>query len=424
MQLMSFVARFRGLTWVSVEAVIWTLCFLIPSFLLTIKGVTNTFFLVFFLLSLWYLFNKPKFYFCKRGKVFWINFGLLMAPFFCELGVQILRGSIEWSSVDGPSRFLAASFIFVYLSRNWKHIFFQAFAYGSAVSIVITLLLCNLQTEYWWDHGKRLASHFVDPLTMSCFVVFLAVPAAIGIQVNSTKLNLLIKTLVWTCVAVIVGQTESRSAWVPFFLFTLFVIFSCKSTVREKFFLGLVIGCLTVLFCIIFGPSLLERAEMIYRDFVLWRDDSYSSTSFGGRLALLELDISLIRMSPFLGWPDGVLPEYSILNSFYPHLTPYLYDLKLQASSHTEITQKLVSMGLVFGSISFLATFILPITLFYRRLLCEDPNGQIISRTALIAFSTLFVSSMSIQVINLKMTSTIVAFSLALFLSALLRPAR
>jgi hypothetical protein len=396
------------------------LCFLIPLFFLVLKGFSNTALFFLFLVCFYKILNNYRFFVINRSALFWVCLIGLLLPFLCELFVQIFRGQIVWRSLDAPSRFLCSAIIFVCLSKLRISEHFRAFSLGSLLAVFIVTVTGSLQQDYWWDHGTRFATYFVDPLTVACFTVFLGSIALVGWQWRDEKLNFVSTYLIFICVVYVVAQSASRSAWLPLLLFSILAIFKLRFSVTKKlsslllttlFFLILFIG--------FYYAGQFERFIRMCEEFKFWFFQNNVDTSVGGRLGLLRLDLFLITLSPYLGWPDGVLPSYDDLKLVLPDLSPQLYELKLYAGSHVEVLQKLVSMGLIFGGISILSIFIMPLLLFWKFSKSQNADLKRMASTGFFVLLGLFLSGLSIQVLNLKMTSSLVSFFNALICSGI-----
>ena len=92
--------------------------FFTPIFFLTIKSWVTTSLFMLAIYCVWQVLKEPKKYFNSRGRLFWISFLCLILPFLCELIAQVGRQSLDGPGLDGASRSLLSSIVFVYLSKR------------------------------------------------------------------------------------------------------------------------------------------------------------------------------------------------------------------------------------------------------------------------------------------------------------------
>lgn len=393
--------------------------FLSPLFFLVIKSWLNIFLVLLFLISTYRISKRPAFYLHKRGTTFIASCILLLSPFLCELIVQLLRQNVILSSLDGPSRFLMGLIIYVYLSRNRNILcIIKFFMTGCIFALVFTFISIMIFDEYYWD--GRAATYFVDPNSLPvysgllyCFSMY---------RVKFFNISILKKTTIYFFTTIIylfiIHQSLTRTVWLPAMLFMLFFIYNSYS--KRTFILSSISIIASIYLFYLFNDIFKARLDdVIYAFSDINADKLSSSTStISLRLNIFLAVIELIKMEPFLGFQDGMIPPFEILKAKSQFLNLMAYEDLKYAGSHFEITAQLLRKGLFFGSVTILATFILPLYLLHKKK--KSKSGLItidICSMFICLLFMLFTSSFGIEVFNLKMYSSFWAICLALMCS-------
>ena len=404
----------------SVEKLLLVLVFLFPIFFLTIRGWVNSIAILFFLIACLYILRYPTFFFRDRSKIFWLFLVTLLCPFFAELIVQIGRGEIVGSTLDGPSRFLAAAIFFVFMTRI-RGDFLRWISVGSIFAVFVTSFSVLVFTDYYW--GGRAATYFVDPITLPVYLVAtLSLVQPTLVRWNSTwerVFALSVGGLMLLLVGVVAILSQSRTSWVALIVRVETTLF--LSTMKNKklfaylnFFL-LICVFLSFLFVGTIQSRVVEAFDQIHSFTQGSRD-----TSVGLRLGLILMDIKLFLGYPLFGIADGQLPPLDWFSAHGMDVTPKLYQQKLLTGSHSEIFAHLARKG-IFGISVVFALFFVPIFYFSKSLM--DESGRVRAEAAMgLRFSlVIFSSGLTIQVLNLKMTSTFFAFILAIMFASLVK---
>ena len=153
----------------------------------------------------------------------------------------------------------------------------------------------------------------------------------------------------------------------------------------------------------------------------LFQDDSgVQRTSSGQRIILGLIDIHLIKSNPFFGFGDrSSLPPYEELSLMVPLLNREIYDIKVLAGSHSELLAQPVRQGLMFGVLTLCSLFFYPLYLLlwkYRNLTFAVGSPLAVGLGMIVP---IVASSLTIQVFNLKMTTSFYGVCLAIFFAYL-----
>ena len=415
--MVQFLRNFSS-SWQGSHKLIKIIAFTVPALFLVVKSwVTTSLFLVFFI-CLWSILREKRKFFVDRGARFWIILACLMAPLLSELISQLGRGAFVFSSLDGPSRAILAAGIFVYLSTKNITNIVSMLSFGSAVGILLVFISLQIYPEYYW--GERAATYFVDPITLPCYTVALLGIFLFGSWAPSTdaRVNIILKMFLVLLTAYIAIDSQSRSAWVAWIvLVEAYLLYVFRGSFRNQLALQLVlISSIIATFYLV--DIFRDRTVEAFGGFISFlTEGGGQNTSAGQRLVMLLIDIELIRMYPFFGLPDGLMPTFADLKSLVPSLTEEIYVIKTLAGSHSEISGQVVRKGILLGLFSLWGLFFYPAYLFlwkYKGWMFSWERDECIGVGLLIS---VFVSALFIQVFNLKMTisfySLVMSFILA-----------
>jgi O-antigen ligase len=396
--------------------VIAVLLFFSTALFLTLKGaVTTASFLVFFVCT-FQIAKSPRYYLFNRGSQFWTIVICLLSPFLAELFAQVGRWSFIGSSLDGPSRAILATSIFIYLSTKDCAKLLSAISLGSAVGIILVFLCLHIFPEYYW--ANRAATYFVDPITLPCYTVALLGIVLFGDQINIRAIDgNFIKLVLCVLALYIAIESQSRSSWVAgVFLAEVYVIHSFRASVTRILFgtLMLLVGIFVVFyFSDIFRERSLEAMVGLSAFFNLDRGSWFSSYQ---RIVLLLIDYELIKNNFLFGVADGVMPNFEYLQSIIPSITKEIYEIRTLAGSHSELVGQVVRKGVFLGAFALWGLFGYPIYLIVREYRKQGSLGCELEKLLGLVVPVL-ISGLTIQVFNLKMTISFYILLLAVFLA-------
>ena len=404
----------------SVEKLVLLLVFLFPIFFLTIKGWVNSISILLFLIACLYILLYPTFFFRDRSKTFWLFLVVLLCPFSAELIVQIGRDDIVGRTLDGPSRFLAAAIFFVFLTRI-RGDFLRWISAGSMFAVFITSFSVLVFNDYYWD--GRAATYFVDPITLPVYLVAtLSLVQPTLVRWRSTWegiFSLSVGGLMLLLVGAVAILSQSRTSWVALIVLVETTLF--LSTMKnKKLFVYLNFFLLICIFLsFLFVGTIQSRVVEVF-DQIHSFTQGGGDTSVGLRLGLILIDIKLFLGFPLFGIADSQLPPLEWFSDHGMDVSPRLYQLKLLTGSHSEIFAHLARKG-IFGIPVLFLLFFVPIFYFSKSLMRESGRVRVDAAMGLKFSLVIFSSGLTIQVLNLKMTSTFFAFVLAIIFATFVK---
>ena len=383
------------------------LLFLLPALFLSLKGWVNGISIIVAIFCTYAVFSNWEKYFTNRDRLFWFLLLCIIIPFFGELFAQIGRSSIIFPSLDGPSRTLLAGIIFVYFSRKSLIDCDVAIGWGAVTGIASVLVSIVFFKEAYWSY--RMATYFVDPITLPCYLTaLLGLVVFSNLSSHSRVLDVLVKLACVIAVLYVCIGSSSRSSWVALLVLAeLFILLNFKGQMRTKFIahIFLMICVLLVYFSFDVVNWRINAIFMEVRAFI----DGDANTSIGHRLGLVLLDLHLIWSNLLFGVADSALPTLEAFKESHPTLPKELYEIKM------------LTRGIVFGGLSVLSLFVVPIYFLIRELRNNTRLNMRLSKMSLGFIVPIFFAGMTIQVFNLKMTITFYSLFLAFLYAQIIR---
>ena len=390
----------------------------IPIGFLLLKGYCNAALIVATMLAIAKIIRAPSVYLTNRSTLFWFCIISLCTPIICESFSQLLRGELILRSLDGPSRFILAAVVLVYVSRtNHANRILDRFKKNALIGASVAALLVIFLSQAY-ARGDRAATYFVDPNSLGIFLAFLAIIGYSSIntlEASIAKSSAKIIGLGLAFYAVI--EAGTRAAWLAVLVTFLAYIFTAKRFSTRTRLLLLVFAVSTSWAIYVSSDLVRDRTDLFYENIsrISEGTGNYKNNSIGIRLRLLEIDIDLIKKHPF-GISDENFPELGDIQTRNPHITRKIWEIRKLAGSHAEIVSQLVKKGPVLGLVSVFSLMIFPLVFYSIAKRYPDLEKSLQPLPYLCIF--LVVSSIGAEIFNLKMNSSFWGITLAIFYSA------
>ncbi|WP_324251646.1 O-antigen ligase family protein [Paraburkholderia saeva] len=339
----------------------------------------------------------------------------LASPLAAVLVSSLAHWRIVPSTLDSPSRFLAAVSLMLVLCRSSTRSLIWAdlsFALGAFASLGIMLLVPRD-----WGHG-RLGSPFLNPIHFGDIALALGVLSVLSL--NWWKKDSL-PVRILKIVGLFAGLATSllsgaRGGWiaVPIVVaLSLYVRSHGKSRMWKVLTPLAVAGILASVY--VFSPTARGRIDVISSDLKQYSLGN-KDTSVGVRLQLYEAALTLIREHPVVGLGgDGFRDAMNSLAEAGA-LTPLAAQFG-KGETHNQLLAYLANYGVV-GGLALLAIYVVPGMFFWR---CANaltgPAGRagLMGLTFVVAFS---IFGFTVETFDLKATvafySTVVAILAAI----------
>ncbi len=389
---------------------------LFPLLYMTLRSWTNAF--VFVLFSLAFIYTLQNFQSIRSNldgaASKWIIF-TLCSPLLAIFISQSFRQEFSSTAFDGPSRILLTALVFLYLKDRQIN-FTKLIEWVIPISLLICLgtYLLNPAASTMW--GGRAASYFVDTITFGTYCLILGFICLVSIGINPGKehpLLTILKILGFAIGCYIAIKSQSRSAWtaaIGLLIYLSFVRFHKKHPAYPWVFMAL--GAVAIAIIYKFSPDVHHRVNGAIQEVVTYFKANNFDTSLGLRISMIRVASNLLIENPLSGLKDGVMPALNTIPSIQPFYTDLLQQMIRDTGTHTEILAQGVRSGIC-GLISSTALFFVPGWIFLTRIKHQNPR---IRTAAIIGFTLvlgLFIASLTIQVFNLKYTSSFYALMIA-----------
>ncbi len=396
-----------------------------PVFLMTAKGWTNgLLFLLFTLTSIGLIRFKsliPKDFDQNQKKYVILIITSLAAGFFAIFITQGLRGELLLKAFDAPLRMLLCIPIFLYLCHKPLNIV-RAAPYVLSLSFIATFiyLLQHPEVPAFW--GGRFATKPVDPNAFGVYSTLILSLLLFSLSLNNPlnqKLRLCIATLGLALGTYLVIGSGTRGAWlaIPFLLIAWGVI-NVKNNLKLTLLLS---GLLLVTTFIGYSTfhNFQARIDSGFHEIHSWLFTTAKDTSAGIRLSMWQVTWELFQKNPFLGYGDSgyqhLLNDQNLIGNY----SPIVLETIAKAGPHNEYIANALRSG-VFGGLAIVVTLFAPFYV-YLKSLSRLPGNSIrtfnSNHLGLALFVCLAISSMSVEIFNLKYTSSFYGLLIAMIYS-------
>ena len=265
--------------------------------------------------------------------------------------------------------------------------------------------------------GNRAATYFVDTITFGTYCMILGFICLISIHINPNKehpILTILKVIGFLIGCYLAIKSQSRSAWtaaIGLLIYLSFVRFHKKHPTYP--WVLMVLGAIAIGAIYQLSPDdVNQRLNLGIQEVITYFKANNFDTSLGLRISMVRVAINLIIENPLSGLKDGVMPALNTIPSIQPFYTDLLQQMIRDTGTHNEILAQGVRSG-IWGLISSTALFLVPGLIFIKRI--AHQNARIRS-AAIIGFTLvlgLFIASLTIQVFNLKYTSSFYALMIA-----------
>jgi O-antigen ligase len=310
---------------------------------------------------------------------------------------------------------LLTALVFLYLKDRQIN-FTKLIEWVIPISLLICLAAYLLNPAASAMYGGRAASYFVDPLTFGAYCLILGFICLISTHINPDKEHPLLTILKITGFAIgcyLAIKSQSRTAWtaaIGLMIYWSFVRFHKKHPAYPWIFMALGAIAIAVIYKI--SPEVNQRVGIGINEVITYFNANNFDTSIGLRISMIRVASNLIIENPLSGFKDGVMPALNSIPSIQPFYSDLLQQMIRDTGTHTEILAQGVRSG-IWGLISSTALFLVPGLIFLVRISHQNPRIRAAAIIGLTLVLGLFITSLTIQVFNLKYTSSFYALMIA-----------
>jgi O-antigen ligase len=396
-----------------------------PVFLMTTKGWTNgLLFLLFTLTTISLIRFKsliPKSFDQSQKISVKIIIASLAAGFLMIFITQGLRGELILKAFDAPLRMLLCIPIFLYLCHKPLNIA-KAAPYVFSLSFLATFiyLLQHPDVPALW--GGRFATKPVDPNAFGVYSTLILSLLLFSINLNNPlnqKLRLCITFLGLALGTYLVIGSGTRGAWLAIpFLLMVWAAINVKNNLKLTLLLS---GFFFVTTWIGYAvnSNFQTRVDLGFHEIYSWLFTTAKDTSAGIRLSMWQVTWELLHKNPFLGFGDSGYQHLLNNQNLTGNYSPIVLDTIAKAGPHNEYIANLLRSG-IFGGLGITATLFAPFYVYLQSLFRSqgtDIRSFNSGHLGLGLFICLAISSMSIEIFNLKYTSSFYGLLIAMIYS-------
>jgi len=386
-----------------------------PALLLTVRSSMGVLFAVLLIVSLISLIQQRNSNSPPHWDKYSITFSLAMAsPVIAIFLSEAYHGSFNAPNYDWASRFLLAIPIYLALRRSdIRAITFLQ--YGIPLGALIGLIALKLHPFDWG--GRYTTSSFFNLIHFSDTTLMLGFLSLFSI--NWTRkdhpLILLFKLSGFAAGVYMSVQSGERGGWLAMpILLMLWVAAHSKEKFWLKFSLAIIIVGVAAWLGYTKVDVVHSRIDLIFSDLTAYANGN-NDTSIGLRLQLYSAATHLFTAHPIFGIGPGIFPQIMPSLAASGLLTP-LGAAAGTSEVHNEILHKCAETG-IFGLISILAVYFVPISIFWRMGKSTDSTIRIASFMGLCLMIGFFIFGLTVEIFDLKMTATFFSITLAILMA-------
>lgn len=401
-----------------------------PLFLLTVAGWMTHILLLCVMLAIYVLCkNKLSPVVNSKNQAFVKLLCItLTLPFLGTLLAQVFRGQYVWAYYDSPTHvMLCALVLLAILKLNIKSSTRIVELLSLSFPVVTLLALENilLHPNLFWG-ASRLSTQAIDPLAFGSLSLTFGLLSLISVKLHSQQSTILtLYKLTGFCVGLYLSVVSgSRTGWLALpIIGLLWVYFD-----HAKFtFISKIVATLGILVLVtssyFVSVNVHQGVDTTFKEALLYKWNAPSSApnlnnSVGARVSFARMAVFLLQQKPLSGWGDGSFS--SIIDD--PALGFAMHETKmtaLTAGFHNEITANMVRSG-IWGLISSVLLFMIPAWFFMRNIRTGEANQRNVAFMALAFLICQFVSSLSMELLNLRYAASFYGLMLAIFCGQIL----
>jgi len=292
---------------------------------------------------------------------------VLAAVFFAVLFGMLVRGRLDPSDLDGPSRYLLSGLLLLFFLDKQIN-FARLIPLVAPLALILTFAAALANPEVASRWGGRYATSFVDPNTLGSYAVILSFITLLSMDgsADDSRWQRALKYAGVAAGVLMATLAASRGGWLaalPLLAFWLY----CRSA------LGLrrnVIRILIIVAFILLGvsiiPAISERAMNSVGEVIHWFDGTNTETAAGQRLSIWKLALTLAIERPWSGYGSPGVRAVLAQPEFAALASPVIRMILIEGGAHNDLLGMLLGSG-VPGLLSYLLLLLVPIGFFWTR---------------------------------------------------------
>ena len=393
-----------------------------PLFLLTVSGWMTRIVVVCALLAIVFSYNNNRKNYeikCNSKVTYYkrILFITLSLPILAIFLGQLFRGRYEWPYYDSPAHIFICIFILLAAAKTSPNLVMRM-SYSFPIANLLGLISIRLNPNLFWG-STRLSTNALDPLDFGSLSLTFALISLISIKLhdNNSKWLIAYKLIGFGLGIYLSILSGSRTGWlaVPVILALWLYYDHVKFTLTTKVMSTLII--IVMIFSSYFlSSNVHQRVNDTSKDLSSYQWNTIKPNDYnsvGARISFIRIASYLFEKRPLSGWGDGNF-ESVIDDPALNFSLPETKKMALGAGFHNDITANMVRSG-IWGLIATIALFLIPAIFFMRNLQSAYKKQRDVAFLALSFLTCQFMSSLSMEIFNLKYSASFYGLMIAVF---------
>jgi O-antigen ligase len=382
---------------------------------LAVRRATNACFFILVLLALLYLAQqRAAFAAAWRLKGSRTLVAALGSVFAAALAAQLLRGEFDHVDLDGPSRFLLAGLLLLFLTAKRVQ-FVRIFAAVLPLATLAALVAVLLHTDKVNRWNGRFATSFVDPNTLGSYAVILTFLMLLTVA-SSGERSQWRRAVPWLGLAAGLLLTifaASRGAWLAIPpLAALWLYLKWKRGPARLAWQGLAVFGIVALVAISV-PDVILRGMAGSHEVRSWLDGANLTTPAGQRLSVWQLGLNLFAASPLAGYGSSAVPMAQLARpELVAAAAPEIVEVLVQGGPHNDLLTLSLSHG-VFGIVAFAALLFVPVAFFWRRRSTATGDARLACELGICLVAGVLVCGLTNEMLSLKYLASFYGLTVA-----------
>lgn len=382
---------------------------------LAVRRATNACFFVLVLLALLYLAQqRAAFAAAWRLEGSRMLVAALGAVFVAAVAAKLLRGQFDHVDLDGPSRYLLAGLLLLFLTAKRVQ-FVRIFAAVLPLATLVALAAVLLHTDAANRWNGRFATSFVDPNTLGGYAVILTFLILLT-AASPGERSPWRRALPWLGAAaglLLTTLAASRGAWLAIPpLAALWLYLRWQRGAARLAWQGLVVLGIVALVAVV-APDVALRGMAGGHEVRSWLDGTNPMTPAGQRLSVWQLGLELFAASPLAGHGSSAVPTALLAR---PELTsatpPEIIHILAQGGPHNDLLTLALSHG-VFGIAAFAALLFVPAAFFWRRRNTAKGDARLACELGVCLVAGVLVCGLTNEMLSLKYLASFYGLTVA-----------
>lgn len=381
---------------------------------LAMRKVTNICFFILLLLAVVHFSrHRPAFKAAAAVEGSRLFITALASLFVAVVAGSLLRGQFDATDFDGPSRYMLAGLLLLFLLDK-RIRFVQVFEVAGPVALILALLAGLFNPEVASRWGGRFATSFVDPNTLGSYAVILSFMTLLTLDALG-KDALWLRVLKYAGIAaglLLALLAASRGGWLAIVpLFALWFLFRFRLGSHRLTHQALLVAAVLAIGLLLL-PDVSDRALSAIDEVKGWFDGTYSETDAEQRMGIWKLSLALFFERPFAGYGGAGLREQLARPEIAMLASPVTANLLLYGGPHNDLLGMLLGSGIL-GLAAFVLLLFAPMAFFWRRRAGAERDARLACELGICYATGVFICGLSNEMLSLKYLASFYGLTMA-----------